>query len=253
MESEFQVKINGEGQTLKSIADLYLGLIEEDFNMTIDEMADYFSCSYDYVQNNIAPYIHHIYINYVANKALNEHGDTSKHIDLFTKRKLFSRIGFQQFVLEESVLFCDRERYYLNELSAAAKEKLEVIVKNQEKEITVSKGFEYIVLQQAKKLYTEAELKTRVTRKIAISEFPVKLYSLKELVEGIEDLNMKFRYKVRVYRYLESQGIPKIQIKSLIRYRREDFKKIADFSLPLVVNKEEILSSVEKFLEGKND
>ncbi|HFU4589287.1 TPA: hypothetical protein ACR3Z0_005636 [Bacillus thuringiensis] len=37
MESEFQVKINGEGQTLESIADLYLGLIEEDFNMTIDE------------------------------------------------------------------------------------------------------------------------------------------------------------------------------------------------------------------------
>ncbi|HFK1543070.1 hypothetical protein TU64_16885 [Bacillus cereus] len=63
MESEFLVKINGEGQTLESIASLYLGLIKDDFNMTIDEMADYLSCSYDYVQKNIAPYVHHIYIS----------------------------------------------------------------------------------------------------------------------------------------------------------------------------------------------
>ncbi|MEC3226092.1 hypothetical protein P9027_29685 [Bacillus thuringiensis] len=249
MESEFLVKINGEGQTLESIATLYLGMIEEDFNMTIDEMADYFSCSYDYVQKNIAPYIHHIYINFVANKALNKHGDKSKYIELFTKRKLFSRIGFQQFVLDKSVLLCDRERYYLNDICAAAREKLEVIVKKQEKETTVSKGFEDIALRQAKKLYSDAELKSKVTKELAISELPVKLYSLKELVEGIEDLNIKFRYKVLVYRHLESQGIPKIQMQSLIRYRREDLEKTAVFSLPLVVDKGETLSNVEKFLE----
>ncbi|MCU4863844.1 hypothetical protein OB981_27865 [Bacillus cereus] len=251
MESEFLVKINGEGQTLESIADLYLGLIEEDFNMTIDEMAEYFSCSYDYVQKNIAPYIHHIYINHVANKALNKHGDGREYIELFTKRKLFSRKGFQQFVLEESVLLCERERYYLNELSAAAREKLEMIVKKQEKKTTVSKGFEDIALQQAKKLYSEVELKSRATKKLEINELPVRLYSLKELVEGIEDLKMKFRYKVMVYRYLQSQGIPKIQIQSLIRYRKEDLEKTAVFSLPLVVDKEEILSNVERFLTGE--
>ncbi|MED1169181.1 hypothetical protein P4U42_23765, partial [Bacillus paranthracis] len=188
-------------------------------------MADYFSCSYDYVQKNIAPYIHHIYINHVANKALNKHGDGREYIELFTKRKLFSRKGFQQFVLEESVLLCERERYYLNELSAAAREKLEMIVKKQEKKTTVSKGFEDIALQQAKKLYSEVELKSRATKKLEINELPVRLYSLKELVEGIEDLKMKFRYKVMVYRYLQSQGIPKIQIQSLIRYRKEDLEK----------------------------
>ncbi|MDA1618936.1 hypothetical protein PDK03_20500 [Bacillus cereus group sp. TH204-1LC] len=36
---------------------------------------------------------------------------------------------------------------------------------------------------------------------------------------------MKFRYKVMVYRYLKSQGIPKIQMQSLIRYRKEDLEK----------------------------
>ncbi|MBU5220572.1 hypothetical protein KQI67_28840 [Bacillus albus] len=49
MENEFLVKIDGAGRILESIASLYLRLIEDDFNITIDEMADYLSCSYDYV------------------------------------------------------------------------------------------------------------------------------------------------------------------------------------------------------------
>ncbi|USP55941.1 hypothetical protein J2N67_006190 (plasmid) [Bacillus thuringiensis] len=49
MESEFLVKINGNGESLEGIASLYLRLIEEDFNITIDEMANFLSCSYDYV------------------------------------------------------------------------------------------------------------------------------------------------------------------------------------------------------------
>ncbi|MGH0589656.1 hypothetical protein ACQVQY_26985 [Bacillus mycoides] len=248
MESEFLVKIAGKGQTLESIASLYLGLIEDDFNMTIDEMADYLSCSYDYVQKNIAPYVHHVYINSVANKALSTHGDESKYIELFTKRKLFSRIGFQQFVLRESVLLGDRDRYYLNELSTAAKEKLGEIAKNQEKKTTTSKMYETIALQQVNALYSETELMNKVVKDFALNELPVKLYSLKDFLDGIEELNMKFRYKVMVYRYLKQQGIPKIKIQSLIRYRREDLESTAIFSLPLLVDKNEMLSNVESFL-----
>ncbi|BCC16545.1 TPA: helix-turn-helix domain-containing protein [Bacillus cereus] len=249
MENEFLVKIDGARQTLKSIASLYLRLIEDDFNMTIDEMADYLSCSYDYVQKNIAPCIHHVYINSVANKALVTHGEESKHIGLFTKRKLFSRKGFQQFILKESVLLGDRERYYLNELSAAARENLGEIAKSQERKTTTSKMFEIIALQQTNFLYSKTELMNKVVKEFAISEFPVKLYSLKNLLDGIEDLNMKFQYKVTFYRYLKQQGIPKIKVQSLIRYRKEDLENTAVFSLPLVVDKKEILSSVEKILQ----
>ncbi|WP_157418900.1 helix-turn-helix domain-containing protein [Bacillus cereus] len=249
MESEFLVKINGEGQTLESIAALYLGLIEEGFNMTIDEMADYLSCSYDYVQKNIAPYVHHIYINPVASKALVTHAEEREHIGLFTKRKLFSRQGFEEFILNESILLRDRERYYLNELSFVAIERLVEMSKNQEKNSTTSKMYETIALQQVKSLYSEAELKDKVVREFMVGEFPVKLYSLKDLLDGIEDLNISFRYKVMVYRYLKQQGIPKMKIQSLIRYRREDLESIAVFSLPLVVDKKKILSWVEKILK----
>lgn len=77
------------------------------------------------------------------------------------------------------------------------------------------------------------------------------LYSLKDLLDGIEDINMKFRYNVLVYRYLERQGIPKIKVLSLIQSRSEDIKNKAVFSLPILVDKKEILSSVDKFLEEK--
>ena len=99
MENEFLVIIDGAGRTLESISSLYLRLIEDDFNITIDEMADYLSCSYDYVQKNIAPCIHHVYINSVANKALVTHCEESEHIGLLTKRKLFSRKGLSGFIL----------------------------------------------------------------------------------------------------------------------------------------------------------
>ncbi|MEB8861012.1 hypothetical protein P4H06_32730 [Bacillus cereus] len=249
MESEFLVKINGNGESLEGIASLYLRLIEEDFNMTIDEMANYLSCSYDYVQKNIAPYIHHVYINSVANKALVTYEEDSEHRELFTKRKLFSQTGFQRFLLEESVLLGDRERYYLNELSSTAREKLSGMAENQEQETTITKLFETIAIQQANILYSKTQLMNKVVKEFSLSKLPVKLYSLKDLLDGIEDLNIKFRYKVLVYRYLKQQGIPRIKMQSLIRYRREDLEDTAVFSLPLVVDKERLISNVEKFLE----
>ncbi|HHB1656027.1 TPA: hypothetical protein ACOQ0H_005296 [Bacillus cereus] len=249
MGSEFLISIPGKGLSLEEIAFSYLELIEDDFNMTIDEMAVYLCCSYDYVQRNIAPYIYHVYINSVANKALFTHCEQSKYIDLFTKRKLFSRNGFQQFILKESVLLVDRERYYLNELSTEARKKLGELARNQEKETTTSKMFETIALQQTNTLYSKTELMNKVVKEFVASEFPIKLYSLKDLLDGIEDLNIKFRYKVMVYRYLKQQGVPKIKVQSLIRYRREDLENTAVFSLPLVVDKKEMLSSIEKIIE----
>ncbi|MGE6599934.1 hypothetical protein [Bacillus proteolyticus] len=115
----------------------------------------------------------------------------------------------------------------MEELSAAAREKLGGIAKNQEKKPTTSKMYETIALRQANLLYSKMELMNKAVNEFAVSELPVKLYSLKNLLDGIEELNMKFRYKVMVYRYLKQQGIPKIKIQSLIRYRREDLESTA--------------------------
>ncbi|AAS45087.1 MULTISPECIES: MerR family transcriptional regulator [Bacteria] len=248
MDSEFLIKIPGKGLSLEEIASSYLELIEDDFNITIEEMADYLSCSYDYVQRNIAPCIYHVYINSVANKALFTHCEGSKYVELFTKRKLFSRSEFQQFLLKESVLLVDRQRYYLDELSIASREKMMRLAKKQEQKTTTTKMFETIALQQTSLLYSKTDLMNKVVEEFPVSELPMGLYSLKDLLDGIDDLNLKFRYKVSVYRYLEKQGIPKVKIQSLIRYRREDLENTAVYSLPLIVDKKEILASIEKML-----
>lgn len=122
------------------------------------------------------------------------------------------------------------------------------MAENQEQETTITKLYETIVLQQANILYSKTQLISKVVREFPLNNFPVKLYGLKDLLNGIEDLNIKFRYKVMVYRYLKQQGIPRIKVQSLIRYRRKDLEDIAVFSLPLAVDKKRIISNIEKFL-----
>lgn len=90
-----------------------------------------------------------IYINSVANKLLFAHVEESKHIELFTKRKLFSHSDFQQFMLNE-------------------------IKRNQEQETTIAKVFETIVLQQVNLLYSKIELDNKIVREYEISEFSTK-------------------------------------------------------------------------------
>ncbi|HHP1064541.1 hypothetical protein V5R22_30695 [Bacillus thuringiensis] len=155
-------------------------------------------------------------------------------------------MGFQQFVLKNSFLLGDRDRYYLDELSPTAKEKLGELAKNQEKKTTTEKMYETNATAGKSSIFGNR------INEFKVSEFPIKLYSLKDLLDGIEDLNMKFRYKVKVYRYLKQQGISKIKIQSLIRYRREDIESAADFSLPLVVDKEKLLSNIETVICGED-
>ncbi len=249
MESEFLVRIPGKGLPLEEIAFSYLIRIEDDFNMTIGEMANYLSCSYDYVQKNIAPYIRHVYINAVANRALVKYGGKSKYTHLFTKRKLFSRNDFQDFLLKESVLLVDRNKYCVSELSEAASKKLKIIAENQEKKTTTIEAFQKIATKKVKDLYSKIELQDKKVKTVVVSEMPVKLYSLKDFLEGIKDLNLQFRYKATVYQYLQAKGIPKIKVQSLVRYRREDLEENVDIAFPLIVDKERLLSAIESEIE----
>jgi hypothetical protein len=236
---------------LEEIADSYYELIDSDFNMTINDMANYLRCSYDYIQKNIAPYVHHLYINSVANKALVQNYNDSEYFNLFTKRKLFSRMDFQDFILRESVLLLTKERYYIDDLHEDTREVLSGLVEKSDEKTNVSRLFETIVKQQVAKLYSPNELNSSLVRERKLSVESKQLYSLKDLLAGIEDWNLHFNYKVEVFRYLEKQGIPKLKFQTLIRYRIEDLEDKAVFSLPLVVDKKEILSHIEKFLKKR--
>lgn len=251
MKDKYLIKIEGKGLTLEEIADSYYELIDSDFNMTINDMANYLRCSYDYIQKNIAPYVHHLYINSVANKALVQNYNDSEYFNLFTKRKLFSRMDFQDFILRESVLLLTKERYYIDDLDEDTREVLSGLVEKSDEKTNVSRLFETIVKQQVAKLYSPNELNSSLVRERKLSVESKQLYSLKDLLAGIEDWDLHFNYKVEVFRYLEKQGIPKLKFQTLIRYRIEDLEDKAVFSLPLVVDKKEILSHIEKFLKKR--
>lgn len=144
------IKIAGKGLSLEDIASVYLDLIETDFDMTISEMADYLSCSYDYIQKNIAPVISHIYINSVAKKALQLHESDSGQDHLFTKRKLFSRSSFEKYILENASVSVSKSRYYFDDLSSSARGTLHQLAKaNGEEELSLML-FESIAIEQAK-------------------------------------------------------------------------------------------------------
>jgi len=64
-------------------------------------------------------------------------------------------------------------------------------------------------------MYSKIQLKNKRVKTVVVNEVPGELYSLKDLLEGIENLHLKFKYKVLVYRYIEVKGIPKIKIQSL--------------------------------------
>lgn len=53
MKDKYLIKIEGKGLTLEEIADSYYELIDSDFNMTINDMANYLRCSYDYIQKTL--------------------------------------------------------------------------------------------------------------------------------------------------------------------------------------------------------
>lgn len=251
MNDKYLIKIEGKGLTLEEIADSYYELIDSDFNMTINDMANYLRCSYDYIQKNIAPYVHHLYINSVANKALVQNYNDSEYFNLFTKRKLFSRMDFQDFILRESVLLLTKERYYIDDLDEDTREVLSGLVEKSDEKTNVSRLFETIVKQQVAKLYSPNELNSSLVRERKLDVESKQLYSLKDLLAGIEGWDLHFNYKVEVFRYLEKQGIPKLKFQTLIRYRIEDLEDKAVFSLPLVVDKKEILSHIEKFLKKR--
>ncbi|CAM4407422.1 hypothetical protein BAMA_10360 [Bacillus manliponensis] len=245
------IKIAGKGLSLEDIASVYLDLIETDFDMTISEMADYLSCSYDYIQKNIAPVISHIYINSVAKKALQLHESDSGQDHLFTKRKLFSRSSFGKYILENTSIVVSKNRYLFHDLSESSRRKLQQLASSTGEDDLSFDLFKSIAIEQAKNKYSSVDLEDRTVKKLPLSKFPEKLYSLKEIMEGKTDSELKFNYKMEFYRYIEKQGIPKIEFQSLIRYKKEDLEKKAVFLLPLTVVKGDLLEAVEEFITNE--
>ena len=239
VKSDKQISISGRNHEV--IASQYINLMDNGFNLTMAEIASYLRCSYLYVQKNIAPYIQHIVINNIARKALFDwHGDHEIHRHLFIKRILFSRSDFNQFFLQEAKLIRAYDQYFFTDLSEKAQQYL--MQKTKKNKDTARKIIKKHANELREKWPDNLPKKTVIE---SISQMPVELYSLKDLVE------IKFRYNMDAYRFINDYGIPKIKIGSLIRYRKEDIDNGTDVALswPLVfeIKREKMLQHLESF------
>lgn len=245
------IKVKGSGKPLEGIAAEYLQMMENGFNLTAEEIAEYLRCSYVYVIKNMQQHIRHIVINAsVARKALIRYGmEEQDYTHLFTKRKLFYRPDFEQYFLKNAELVTSYERYDLDDLSVEAWEKLLLLANG--KESIVQRLFKELV-KMATKVFTSSELELTQP----LDKLPKRLYSVKDLVtEGIG--NRTFKDTRNVYFFLEKYSVKKVRFGSLIRFREDDLQQALE-KPPLITlssryHKKKILEWVEEQIRTRGN
>ncbi|MBG9774460.1 hypothetical protein O0555_18285 [Brevibacillus laterosporus] len=98
-----KIVIKGKGLPWHIIASQYESYITSRFHLTIDDIVEFFGCTYIYALKNIRPYVEHISINTLARKFIyRSHNDLSEWeeetLELAKKRILFNNEVFRDFV-----------------------------------------------------------------------------------------------------------------------------------------------------------
>ncbi|MBH8609117.1 hypothetical protein [Thermoactinomyces sp. CICC 10521] len=229
------VLIEGQGRALVDIVGEYISYIASGFDLTMNEIAEYLGCSYNFVQRHVQGKVRHIQINEVARMGLFEFEGDSEYRPLFTKRRLFDRNDFfRRFIPQEATISKPGERFFLEDLSPIARQKL--MEKAHFSESEAVKIFQSMV--------KDAPKRTRGKRNPEpLGYTPKELLSLRDIVE-----TKMFNYNMESYRYIAKNAIPKIKLYSLVRYDRQDVERQPAAILPLGVSKKSVLNWIENQL-----
>jgi hypothetical protein len=185
---EHSIKI--EGKTWDEIAYNYLGYFSEGWTLTIDDLAGYLRCHYNYILHNVSQNVPHIYINRAANKALYRYFQDPLGGSVYEGHDEFFPLITKKYLFHPDTV----EEYFLKNMTLVT----EKLVKDKK---------------------TKKEIK-KIT-KSKLEEFPPQLLSAKDFIE-----NGIFDYDVQLRRFVLNHGVPKVIYKNLVRYRREDFSII---------------------------
>lgn len=96
------LKINGKGKKLCQTAQEYIDLINDDYNVTVDEICEYLRVSKAY-WNKYKLEIKHIYINTVIRAAIIIELE-GEEFPLIMKKVLYSRKSFENFIKENFII-----------------------------------------------------------------------------------------------------------------------------------------------------
>lgn len=225
---ETLIHIEGKNKNLEEIADLYIKKMEEGFDLTLEEMADYLKCSYRYTLK-FQEHIRHIVIDqHVARKALVIHKKNTVYEEkfghLFTNRKLFYRPDFERYVLDRAELVTTYRKYKMSDFDP---EVIQHLSDNLEK--MPPERFINGMLSIAHRKVVSSEPEEKVE---TLGSLPDDLYSVTSLMnhgfltnpEEPQSL-ITWTHDRYIYHFLRDFGIKKVRIGNLIRYRREDLSR----------------------------
>lgn len=211
------VRIDGKGKKMSEILFIYENYIEEGYNLTIDEIANYTSSSYRFALQAIKPHIPHINVTRTIRVAVMRDLERSGRrmdpdkLQLLQKRILLERPKFKSYMLERlkkelkfdvvpMERFTDHSGY--NELT----------------EVVPEKANHLSILRKASLDVHKEDWKMTFDLQ-SVQTLPDRLFSLQDLkkLRG-------FRHNAEVYNFINMNGVNKFRFGNMVRYDLADFE-----------------------------
>lgn len=208
--------------------------MELDFNLTTNDIMDYLRVTTGYVQKDVVKHLRKIPITGQVRRGLRLYYQKHRLNILFSKRRLYSRTDFQNYLLERAYEEKSYHRLYHNDFSPEFLERVAKIAGIKRKtNFVFEKDKEKAFEEYKRKLSIPlSKLTEMVLPKLEPQQEPLstehKLEKMPEELMSMQDIikSFEFAHVPQGYKLVEERKVPKIHIDNLVRYDKEQVMKI---------------------------
>ncbi len=223
------------------LAEEIVDFINEGYTLTVQDIANHLSVSYDYVRTKIVPEVSHVVLTTYAKLAcFKYYGDQEHLIEYFNKRLLISCSDYNRYVLEKGSIIRRQQQLFKDDLP-----------------LEIRETFESLPLKKAtawlNKLIADCapvQIFKEEEQIEPMEVYPENLVSNKDLLNGAAS-PFHFNYDVEIARFISKYGVPKIKVNNFVRYRLENVKQIEDVValFPLTLKKDILIEKMKERYE----
>ncbi|MEG0296834.1 MAG: hypothetical protein RR620_08940 [Clostridium sp.] len=229
------LKVNGEKKSREAIGQKYIDLIEDDYNVTVDEICDYLRVSKPYF-NRYKTDIKHISISTTVRTMCIPAALQGEEFPLITKRILYSRSDFERFILENVVI----ESYSVKVPKEIALKYKEFDVEIFEK---VMKYADWLGILDSKNL--------RMVSSRMVSQ--IKLADYKDIM-----ISRDYKHTTNAYEFIKSRKLSRYIFFNSVRYSMDEINSnhiVIPYDLVPEINEKKLMNKMpeeifESFLKN---
>jgi hypothetical protein len=204
-----RIMLKHKGVPTAELAREIVEYINEGYKMTIQDIANHLSVSYDYVRTKIVPEISHVVLtSYTRQACFKYYGDQDHLFDYFHKRLLISLPDYNRYLLENGVLIKRVQQLFIDDLSLEMREKYKSL---SSKEANTWLNKQIVDCLPIRKKEEEEQIEP-------LKVYPENLKSNKDLINGAAS-PLYFNYDVDVARFISKYGVPKIKVNNIVGVR----------------------------------